>query len=187
MQSVRCFPWPEQWPVRVVDHQTARRYQAPETFFPQLGLPIRGSNWIPKQPVGCPTLHAPRVPRGRGPPWVPRPSRAWFPVKNAKCQKHPKIQKNDFALPSCQKMLWHCLVVNNSPWRFLVVKNCFGIAQLTYQKCQMSNAKYQKCQMSTNVKHIKNVKCQMSRMFKMSNVKCPTCQKCQCQMSHVKI
>ena len=31
---------------------------------PQLGLPIRGSNWIPKQPVASSGAGPPRVPRG---------------------------------------------------------------------------------------------------------------------------
>ena len=34
------------------------------SHIPQLGLPIRGSNCVPKQPVGCHGLHEPRVPRG---------------------------------------------------------------------------------------------------------------------------
>ena len=49
------------------------------TVFPQLGLPIRCSNYVPKQPVGCPGAARARVPRGMLPGRVPPASSAWFP------------------------------------------------------------------------------------------------------------
>ena len=42
-----------------------------DDIFPQFGLPIRGSNCVPKQPVASRGLQGPRVPRGMWSFWNP--------------------------------------------------------------------------------------------------------------------
>ena len=129
-------------------------------IFPQLGLPIRGSYWIPKQPLGCVGLSAPRVPRGLCPPRVPWASRAWFLSPKVKSQKCPKFQTNVKTLVFC---CWHSL---NSFWNnefTNVNKKCCAAREVKCQTCQMPNVK--------KVKNMSTVKYQMSQM---SNVKCQT-------------
>ena len=79
--------------------------------FPQLGvlqLSLRGSNCSPKQPVACPGLREPRVPRGML-NRVPRGSRAWFP--EPKCQKNPNVLG---VAQLSNKKLWHCSFVKTN-------------------------------------------------------------------------
>ena len=118
--------------------------------FPRLGLPIRGSNCILKQPVGCTGVSAPRVPWGTGPPLVPWASRAWFlspKVKSQKCQKNPKCQKHQFFFCAAREV--KCQTCKMS--------NMSNMSKMSKVKCQMSNMSNTKCH-----------KCQ----------KCQTCQKC---------
>jgi hypothetical protein len=99
-------------------------------FIPQLGLAIRGSNWILKQPVGCAGLRGARVPRGLCPG-------AWFPSleppEPGSQAPNLKISKSQLSNIKCQKWLkkifWHCLVVKINALALLSCQHkCFGIA-----------------------------------------------------------
>ena len=70
-------------------------------LFPQLGLPIRGSYYTPKQWVAWSGWARARVPRRMRPPRVPWASRAWFLAPKSKvenCFWHFQLLKN---------CLWH--------------------------------------------------------------------------------
>ena len=80
-------------------------------FIPQLGLPIRGSDYTPKQSVACSGASRAWVPRRNrfpGSGRVPRASRAWFPAPKSKvknCLWHSQLSKN---------CLWRSVLSNNS-------------------------------------------------------------------------
>ena len=76
-------------------------------IFPQLGLPIRGSNCITKQPVGCHGVSEGRVPWGCAPPGFlgpPEPGSSPQSQKSKIAFGALNCKTIAFGVLSCQKM-----------------------------------------------------------------------------------